>query len=421
MNQASGFFASAVVEVSGSFTEITEISSGGFNILLRAKRDGRWWVLKALAPSVRQNSIHQSLLSKEYSILSRLSHPGVVEAEGMEEVGDYGECIVMEWIDGVTLEEWLAQPHKCSERRYVARQLFAVLEYVHSQQIVHRDLKPSNIMVTRSGSTVKLIDFGLSDADSYAVLKMPAGTDGYVSPEQKQESVTDVRNDIYSLGVILQEMNLGCAYRIAAKRCLGPLAKRYSNIAELRHCVKSYHRRMVASFFSVGLVLLGFLAGAVYNKGKTPDTIYDVVAQFRVGNLEYTSWGGGFVSVKTVNDIDSCIEIPDFVTYRGVKYQVDEVADSAFAFHHSLKRVVLPDNPHLHIMKNIFEGSPKVESLYFRSKIPPMIGNTIWSVKMDDVVADSLFNKIVLYVSKGSLEAYRHSPWGRFVHIKEYD
>lgn len=416
MIQTSGFFTSPMGEASVSFTEITEISSGGFNILLRAKRNGQWWILKSLAPVVRHSNVYQHLLSKEYNILSRLSHPGVVEAQGLEEVAGYGECLVMEWIDGVTLEEWLTQTHKRSERQEVARQLLVALEYVHSQQVVHRDLKPSNIMVTRSGATVKLIDFGLSDADNYAVLKEPAGTDGYVSPEQKLYGLTDVRNDIYSLGVILREMNLGVAYDIAAKRCLRPLERRYANIAQLRRCVRAFRRRLV-----VGLLLLSCIVGAVCHKAKTPDTVYGVVTRFYVGNLEFASWGGGLVTVKAANDKDSCIEIPSHVTYQGVKYQVDEVPDSAFACHRSLIQVVLPDNPHLHVMKYILDGSPKIESLCFRSKEPPVLGNALWPVEITDVVADSLFDKLVLYVPKGSREAYRQSPWGRFRHIEEFD
>ena len=58
--------------------------------------------------------------------------------------------------------------------KQIARQLLLVMEYVHEQQIVHRDLKPANIMIARNGGTLKLIDFGLSDADSYTILKSPA-------------------------------------------------------------------------------------------------------------------------------------------------------------------------------------------------------------------------------------------------------
>lgn len=68
-------------------------------------------------------------------------------------------------------------------------------------------LKPSNVMITHNGGYVKLIDFGLADTDSHTILKQPAGTLSYMAPEQAQMAQADVRNDIYSLGVIMQEMN----------------------------------------------------------------------------------------------------------------------------------------------------------------------------------------------------------------------
>ena len=421
VTQTSGFFISPAGSVSSRFSDITELSSGGFSTLLRAKCDGQWWTLKSLAPSACQNPMYSHLLQKEYDILSRLSHPGIVRVEGIEVVEGYGECIVMEWIDGVTLSEWLSQSHTLAERKRVARQLLDVLEYVHKHQIVHRDLKPSNIMVTRNGSMVKLIDFGLSDADNYAILKEPAGTEGYVSPEQQKGGPTDVRNDIYSLGVILQGMNLGWNWRWAIRHCLCPLEKRFTCVSDMQHALKVLRHRVQTGILLACMLVVCTLGVVGYNKMKSPDTVYDAVAHFHVGNLVYTSWGGGVVSVKAANDKDSCIEIPASVTYRGVSYQVDEVEDSAFASHKILRWLVFPDNPHLHVMKHILDGSPRVESICFRSKVPPLLGNAIWPVKMKEVAANSLFETLRLYVPKGSLESYRRSPWGRFVHIEEYD
>lgn len=274
MTQVSGFILSSEFEVSETFTEISELSSSGFNVLLQAKRNGQWWILKSLKPDVCHDSTFLQLQQKEYDILARLDHPGIVKVEGLEEVEGYGRCIVMEWIDGVTLDEWLAQKHSGLERRQIARQLLLVMEYVHEQQIVHRDLKPANIMIARNGGTLKLIDFGLSDADSYTILKSPAGTEGYVSPEQQEESVPDVRNDIYSLGVILKEMRLGWSCRWAVKRCFLPLEYRYPNVLALRMHIQSLHRRLIALNCLLAFLVLGTSGIVLYNKGgKARDTI----------------------------------------------------------------------------------------------------------------------------------------------------
>ncbi len=95
-------------------------------------------------------------------------------------------------------------------------------------------------------------------------------------------------------------------------------------------------------------------------------------------------------------------------------------ATDAFADYPQLKRVVLPDNPQLHMMKHIFDGSPGLESLCFRSKEPPKLGNAIWTVTMEDVFDASALKRIRLYVPMGSREAYHRSPWGKFAQIEEY-
>lgn len=421
MNRTSGFFFEPKVDVSGHFTEVTEISSSGFNLLLRAKRNGQWRVLKTQKPDVCTNPLYAPLLRKEYDILSHLHHPGIVKVESLETVEGYGECLVMEWIDGATLETWLKDRHTRAEHRRVAEQLIAALEYVHSRQVVHRDLKPSNIMITRNGGMVKLIDFGLSDADSYAILKQPAGTEGYVSSEQRTSEVADVRNDIYSLGIVFRQMRLGLPWRLATRRCLCPLEQRYPTVEALWEHVKTLRRRLLASFALAALLLCYSLGLAIYKEVNVPATSYDVVEKFQVGNLAYTSWGGSLASVRAANEKDSSVVIPTTVTYRGIKYLVDEIGDSAFAGQPTLKRVMFPDHAKLHVMKYIFAGSPRVEVLGFRSKVPPMLGNDIWPVQMEDVFQSGDFARIKLIVPKGSLTAYRQSPWGRFLRIEEYD
>lgn len=424
MVQVSHFFTppTAISGVDSSqFSDMEEVAHSGFNILIRAKRKGQWWMLKALSPDVRHLEVYHSLLRKEFDILSGLQHPGVVKAFGIEEVDGYGECLVMEWIDGQTLQQWMEDAHSRGERKSVASQLLAVMEYVHDRQVVHRDLKPSNIMITRSGGMLKLIDFGLADADNYAILKEPAGTSGYVSPEQQAGGPTDVRNDIYSLGVILQQLRLGWYYRLAVKRCLLPLEQRYANVADLSRRVRSVHRSCILLWiFLTALICGGFAGATTYNKVASSDQTYDVVAKFTVGNLEFKSWGGGLVTVCAANVKDSVVEIPGSVNYQGVSYRVDELEDSAFADYPQLKRVVLPDNPQLHVMKHVFDGSPALKSLCFRSKVPPMLGNEIWSVKMDDLFDVSALKRIHLYVPEGSREAYLRSPWGKFAQIEEY-
>lgn len=352
MEQVSGFYFPPSETTTAQFCEMTEVSASGFNILIRAKRNGRWWILKALAPAVRNSEVYQSLLQKEFDIMKHVQHPGVAEVMGIEEVDEYGKCLVMEWIDGVTLEKWLQQPHSKMERVHIANQLLVVLEFVHDMQVVHRDLKPSNMMVTRNGSVLKLIDFGLADTDSYAVLKEPAGTDGYVSPEQQKGGPTDVRNDIYSVGVILDKMRLNFSYRLGLKRCLRPLEERYPNMTAMCQHIHSLHRNLLAFWIASGMFVAGTSGVLIYNKVNEPPRGYDVVAEFKVGNLAYKSWGGGVVSVSAANSKDSCIEVPKTVNFQGMTYKIDEIEKKAFANQPDLRKLVFPDTK-FHVMKQM--------------------------------------------------------------------
>lgn len=93
-NSASNFLALDSVDVSQHFTEMEELPTKGFNVLVRAKRCGQWWILKGLKPEFRSDRVYQEWLRKEYDILARMQHHDVVAVEGMEEVEGYGMCIV---------------------------------------------------------------------------------------------------------------------------------------------------------------------------------------------------------------------------------------------------------------------------------------------------------------------------------------
>ncbi len=246
------------------FTDFEPISQGRFNTIVKAKRQGRLWVLKGLAEPVRNSHVHLQLLRKEFEIMSSMQHPGIAMAVGFEDVSGLGPCIVMEWIDGVTLKEWIRSARSKDVRLRAAFQIMDALEYIHGLQTAHRDLKPSNIMITRNGSNVKLIDFGLSDTDGFTVYKQPAGTEGYISPEQASSRITDVRNDIYSFGCILEDMGLGKPWIV--RRCKASASRRYGNVSEVRRAFGrvSFLKRSVglAAIAAVALIC-GYLISAV--------------------------------------------------------------------------------------------------------------------------------------------------------------
>ena len=236
------------------FSEFSVIASSGYSQLTRAKRHGRWWMLKGLKEEYRQDAIYQVLLQKEYEITSQLQHPMVVSVFSMEEIEELGLCIVMEWIEGLTLKEWLAQgKHSRKERCHVADMLLEALAYVHSRQTQHRDLKPSNIMLTHDGANLKLIDFGLSDTDSHTILKAPAGTEGYMAPEGP--------SDIYSLGCILRELRIGWLSLWIVRKCCAPIRHRYTDIATIQ---RDLHRSWLLPQRILLMISLAILLAVLY-------------------------------------------------------------------------------------------------------------------------------------------------------------
>ncbi len=248
------------------FSDIEIIHQGRFNTIMKAKRHGRLWVLKGLPEALRGSSAHIQLLRKEFGIMSGFQHPGIAMAVSLEDVAGAGPCIVMEWIDGMTLEEWLSSDRPLSARLRTAFQTMDALEYVHGHQAAHRDLKPSNIMIARNGSNVKLIDFGLADTDGFAVYKQPAGTEGYMSPEQASSRTCDIRNDIYSFGCILEDLHLGFPYTSIIRRCKAPAERRYSNISDVRRAfrrISTARRTLALSLIILASLACGYLISSI--------------------------------------------------------------------------------------------------------------------------------------------------------------
>lgn len=259
---ASGYIVDSFEGISQGFTDVEILNTSETNVVARAKRYGRWWVLKGLNGQVANEAAYQQRLRKELELLMQLQHPSVVAATGLEHVSGMGDCIVMEYVEGKTLKEWLQAAHPRKERRRVAMEMAEAVGYIHSKGIVHRDLKPENIIITSNGDNVKLIDFGLADTDSHTILKQPAGTLKYMSPEQMQTAVADVRNDIYSLGVIFGQMAL--KWGTITRRCQQPLERRYQNVSDLTDAIKKRERlnSVLAWTFIILLVLV--LAIMVY-------------------------------------------------------------------------------------------------------------------------------------------------------------
>lgn len=215
----SGFAKRLDFSVSNNFTDHTPMPSKSYCRLFKAQRYGKWHVLKGLQPEHSADPAYIAMLEKEFSTAVRMNHPNIVHVYGPYDDSVAGPCLVMEYIDGRTLDKFLEEKPSTALRRKVAMQLLDAMRYFHSLQIVHRDLKPANIMITRNGDNVKLIDFGLADTDDYAILKEPAYTKAYAAPEQMTDGAPiDCRTDIYAFGLLLRKL-FPNSYRHIVRRC----------------------------------------------------------------------------------------------------------------------------------------------------------------------------------------------------------
>lgn len=206
-SSTSGEITSSFENISDVFTSYSEIPSEGFNCLYKAQRYGKWFVLKGLKPEYRGQAIYVELLTKEFELGMKMDHPHVAYTFAKEIDPVAGPCIVMEYVDGVTLREFLATKPSAKLRRKVVTELLEAMAYYHSLQIIHRDFKPDNILITRNGNNVKIIDFGLADSDYHGILKQPAGSNKYAAPEQVAGNVPlDLRADLYAFGIVLGQI-----------------------------------------------------------------------------------------------------------------------------------------------------------------------------------------------------------------------
>lgn len=253
-SSVSGYLTDGFEGISSIFTEVEILHRHEHYTLARAKRYGRWWMLKAIKEEEAGQTIYQQMLRKELELLMRMQSPHVVQASGMEQVEGLGMCIVMEYVDGIQLDEWLRKSQDIKSRLRIAEELLEAIVYVHSTGTVHRDLKLENIMVTRNGEHIKLIDFGLADNDHMAILKQPAGTPQYMAPEQTICTTPDNRNDIYIIGIILQLLLPERKFKSVIGKCFLPIERRYKSASILLQALQ--HQTKQRQRIAIGTLVL---------------------------------------------------------------------------------------------------------------------------------------------------------------------
>ena len=200
--------------------------------LWRMSRDGKYFLVK----TTLDNSEHQlKMLRREYELSIGCDNPHIVHVFTYEYGIHEGDGIVMEYIEGRTLREYLSEKTSLASRQRIFSELLSAVNYLHKRGVIHNDLKPENILITRADDTLKIIDFGLADKDAFFVWKTLGCTPEYASPELRNQSKDiDARSDIYSIGMIMREIFDGRYSHIIKRCCKENPKQRYSDISELQ-------------------------------------------------------------------------------------------------------------------------------------------------------------------------------------------
>ncbi|MDE5994429.1 MAG: Stk1 family PASTA domain-containing Ser/Thr kinase [Oscillospiraceae bacterium] len=195
--------------------EISDIIGvGGMAVVYKAydNIDDRIVAIKILKDEYLTNEEFKRRFKNESKAIAVLSHPNIVRVYNVS-FGDRLQYIVEEYVDGITLKEYIQQQGVINwkEAVHFTGQILAALQHAHDKGIVHQDIKPQNIMLLNDG-TIKVTDFGIarfSRTDNNTTSENAIGSVHYISPEQARGEMTDDKADIYSVGVVLYEMITG--------------------------------------------------------------------------------------------------------------------------------------------------------------------------------------------------------------------
>lgn len=201
-------------KLDGRYEILQLIGVGGMANVYKARDviDERLVAVKILREEYASNEEFVRRFKNESKAIAALNHPNIVKVYDVS-FSDKMQSIVMEYIDGITLKDYIDQQKiiRWKEAVHFTVQILRALQHAHDKGIVHRDIKPQNIMLLQDG-TIKVMDFGIARfarSQMATITDKAIGSVHYISPEQAKGDKTDARTDIYSVGVMLYEMLSG--------------------------------------------------------------------------------------------------------------------------------------------------------------------------------------------------------------------
>ena len=194
---------------------VMQLGQGGMGSVWLAEDtqlDGKLFAIKMLPSILVSNKRAYNQLKAEALVAMKLVHPNIVQIRAFEE-NDGNPFLVMDYIDGETLDEWLGdrgQESGASEEEVIRllKPIAEAIDYAHTEGVVHRDIKPANVMIRKDGRPF-IMDFGIAreiqETMTRVTGKLSSGTLMYMSPEQLNGDMPKPSQDVYSFAAMVYE------------------------------------------------------------------------------------------------------------------------------------------------------------------------------------------------------------------------
>jgi serine/threonine-protein kinase len=250
---------------------LEKLGEGGMGVVYRA-RDTRLARLVALKYVRAKDAAARNRGFDEARAIAALNHPHIATIYEVTETTN-GPVLVLEHLPGQTLRSRLAAgPLSVAEILTYGLQIAEGLAYAHRHGLIHGDVKPENLMFTADG-VLKITDFGLARSCHEGTVTLNgevAGTPKYMAPECFQDWPPDCRTDIFSLGVVLEEMAAGRSmpeafHRVVGRATARERAQRFASMEDVASALRSIEEAPKASLCDTPAILV------IEVKAATPD------------------------------------------------------------------------------------------------------------------------------------------------------
>ncbi|MBN1967378.1 MAG: protein kinase, partial [Anaerolineae bacterium] len=204
-----------ISRVIGNYRIEARLGRGGMSTVYRARQltMQRDVAIKVMSAELATEPQFISRFEREAQVIANLEHPRILPVHDYGHEGEFF-FLVMRMVDGESLRDrLLSGALSLATAAHLIEQIASALDYAHGRGVIHRDLKPNNVLIDKLDNAY-LMDFGIAKlmaaSQQLTATGMVMGTPAYMAPEQWRGEPVDVRTDVYSLGVMLYEMVLGC-------------------------------------------------------------------------------------------------------------------------------------------------------------------------------------------------------------------